>query len=862
MKITTIIQRLTLISILSGLWACSTQPIINKFSSRRSVELGREAKLRWEVKNAQSVEILGVAKDLPPEGSLEVKPQENTTYKLIAKSKNQQTSEKSFEIKVYKREAEIKYFYGEDQTTDEKPIELTWRVDNATKVSMEGIKENLPAIGKLELNPAQTTTYKLIAQDQYGGTVSDTFRVEVEVLESFRATRNLVRGEEGILSWKIKQVPHVLIAGEKLPPQGKKVIQLDQDTEFTLEATRENGEKVKKNLLVEVADPYIVYFKESRKYTQDGYEQITLKWYTRGGQQLSIDGLATDLASSDSLTLNPTPKQSRTYTLRMEDGEGHTLTRDLFVEIQEGPLVVGGSQRIFRGEKAQLYWRAKDGLKVNVVGVASDQSSVDTLEVAPIHTKTYQVQVKKNGQVITQEHTVRVVRKNYVRNTLPLDKLGRKHRLYFDVFATDRSNYPEEIKLYVMVTDSLGNFISNLAPPYGDEETMRQFFLQVIEHISGQSYPVKDFKVKEVREMVSKPYDIALSLDYSGSMEGAISALERTVKGFIQNKHPDDRISLVKFDDRLVTEASLSQQENHLLRKFPPQAIENFGGGTALYAGGDEALATLNDSENNKVLILFTDGQENSSFRYFGRRAFKASQLVKNARKNNVKIYAVALGRGVNEELLDLLTVLGDGQMYFVESERDMKAVYQELPRIFRNYYEISFRPTQQKGSRDISLIYNNHVDGTDTTRRLFNPTEEYAEDLDKREYQDDYLFQTNLGKRPVAPPQAVAYFEYNQYRLDQKYLPYLNSFIEYMQKNKTSEIEIHGHTDQVGTEAACLILSENRATTVKRYFVNQGIEAKRIQIKAFGKNKPLWPEEDEDWKAAENRRIELLLLE
>jgi OOP family OmpA-OmpF porin len=70
------------------------------------------------------------------------------------------------------------------------------------------------------------------------------------------------------------------------------------------------------------------------------------------------------------------------------------------------------------------------------------------------------------------------------------------------------------------------------------------------------------------------------------------------------------------------------------------------------------------------------------------------------------------------------------------------------------------------------------------------------------------------------------------------------------------TQIEVGGHTDQMGDDASNLTLSEARATSVKAALVERGIPAERLTAKGYGEAKLLDPATSSD-ALAKNRRIE-----
>jgi outer membrane protein OmpA-like peptidoglycan-associated protein len=78
------------------------------------------------------------------------------------------------------------------------------------------------------------------------------------------------------------------------------------------------------------------------------------------------------------------------------------------------------------------------------------------------------------------------------------------------------------------------------------------------------------------------------------------------------------------------------------------------------------------------------------------------------------------------------------------------------------------------------------------------------------------------------------------------------------LEQNLEIEVEIQGHTDNVGKRAMNMKLSQSRAESVKNYLAAKGISATRITTKGFGPDKPGTPNTTAEGKQ-KNRRIEFL---
>ena len=95
---------------------------------------------------------------------------------------------------------------------------------------------------------------------------------------------------------------------------------------------------------------------------------------------------------------------------------------------------------------------------------------------------------------------------------------------------------------------------------------------------------------------------------------------------------------------------------------------------------------------------------------------------------------------------------------------------------------------------------------------------------------------------------------------IDPKSYLELDEVVQMMKENTKMEIQLEGHTDNVGNSKANLELSQNRVDAVKKYMVSKGISKKRIQTKAFGGTKPLGNEMTPEARV-QNRRVELRIL-
>lgn len=87
-----------------------------------------------------------------------------------------------------------------------------------------------------------------------------------------------------------------------------------------------------------------------------------------------------------------------------------------------------------------------------------------------------------------------------------------------------------------------------------------------------------------------------------------------------------------------------------------------------------------------------------------------------------------------------------------------------------------------------------------------------------------------------------------------------LNDLVEILNQHPNIKIEIAGHTDNVGDDAANLTLSKDRANVVRNYLVEKGINGSRLVAAGYGETRPLESNDTEKGRAS-NRRTEFSII-
>lgn len=80
--------------------------------------------------------------------------------------------------------------------------------------------------------------------------------------------------------------------------------------------------------------------------------------------------------------------------------------------------------------------------------------------------------------------------------------------------------------------------------------------------------------------------------------------------------------------------------------------------------------------------------------------------------------------------------------------------------------------------------------------------------------------------------------FDFDKSNVKPEFFNTLDSLSDYMKRFPNSVVAVHGHTDPFGTNDYNLALGQRRATAVKTYLVNKGVDSNRLPTETYGEEK------------------------
>jgi VWFA-related protein len=204
--------------------------------------------------------------------------------------------------------------------------------------------------------------------------------------------------------------------------------------------------------------------------------------------------------------------------------------------------------------------------------------------------------------------------------------------------------------------------------------------------------PITSFQATEA------PLELVLALDASASMVDAMPDLKTAASKFVQALRPQDRSTIMAFNDEMFT---LARRESS--REALTAAIDrmNANGATALYDVIVRSLQILSREPGKHAIVIFSDGDDRSSQATF-------EQVKAMVADSDAMLFAIGLGRGASiaafkERLEDLAEVSG-GRALFAERTSKLSEAFAEVVESLTSQYTIGFEPARDGRQHRIDI--------------------------------------------------------------------------------------------------------------------------------------------------------------
>lgn len=200
----------------------------------------------------------------------------------------------------------------------------------------------------------------------------------------------------------------------------------------------------------------------------------------------------------------------------------------------------------------------------------------------------------------------------------------------------------------------------------------------------GRPQEIVSFSAREA------PLELVVAVDASSSMEDHMATVKRAVESFMARLAPEDRLSLLAFNDEIYTLAG--NDAGAAARSDALSKLEPFGN-TSLYDAVASGFRLLDREAGKQAVVVFTDGQDNSS-------QLSLSEIEAVVESGSATLFIIATEDAIRDEALrDLLERLSErsgGRALFDEKLEDLERAFESVYREIRSQYLLGYAPENQ----------------------------------------------------------------------------------------------------------------------------------------------------------------------
>lgn len=203
--------------------------------------------------------------------------------------------------------------------------------------------------------------------------------------------------------------------------------------------------------------------------------------------------------------------------------------------------------------------------------------------------------------------------------------------------------------------------------------------------ILEQGVEITDFELVDSSQQETES-SVCMVFDHSGSMAGNnLYQAKRAVASFIQSAGGRMKTGLVAFDDMAEIVSPVSGSTGMVQRAVDSLTAD---GGTDISKGLLAGMNALQGSSGNRILILLSDGADNSS------SAAVMDSVVNQLVQQGIVVYAVGFDFADSAYLSGICEATG-GKFLRSESSEDLGSVYQTIEKYLSQDYVLRFTVTE-----------------------------------------------------------------------------------------------------------------------------------------------------------------------
>jgi Ca-activated chloride channel family protein len=226
---------------------------------------------------------------------------------------------------------------------------------------------------------------------------------------------------------------------------------------------------------------------------------------------------------------------------------------------------------------------------------------------------------------------------------------------------------------------------------------------RLVPDLTQEDFEILDnTKVQNVNVFENKPTPITVMvmLDTSGSMTVSLGLVKDAAEQFLLRLLPDDKAQVGEFNDKIKFHPGNFIDDRDRLIYLLKNELD-FGYPTRLYDAVDESIAQLEPMDGRKVVLVFTDGDDNSSKVGVGK-------VMDRARGKDVMVYAIGLEneyfngqqkvRSSPDRGLKKLAEDTGGGFFLLKKTTELSETFTRIAQELHSQYVLGFSPETMDG--------------------------------------------------------------------------------------------------------------------------------------------------------------------
>src|SRR5688572_19447192 len=195
-----------------------------------------------------------------------------------------------------------------------------------------------------------------------------------------------------------------------------------------------------------------------------------------------------------------------------------------------------------------------------------------------------------------------------------------------------------------------------------------------------------------------QPFTVVVTLDFSFSMNNNLKLLKNAAEQFILRMLPDDKGQVGAFSDKIMFSGTFTSDRDDLILALDDL---QYGNPTKLYDAIDASIDLLDEATGRKVVLVFSDGDDNAS-----RLGF--DDVLKKAREKEVMVYSIGLQseffngqRMTRSRPTTALRRLADetgGGFFELKKTAELAPTFTRVSQELHSLYALGFTPTALDG--------------------------------------------------------------------------------------------------------------------------------------------------------------------